>query len=62
MLPAVIGTVAGDDTVLLVTRDPVGGAAVAAQLLALADGRARAPLARPGLTTDPRHDHKEKRP
>ena len=24
VLPAVIGTVAGDDTVLLVTRDPVG--------------------------------------
>ena len=29
VLPAVIGTVAGDDTVLLVTRDPAGGAAVA---------------------------------
>ena len=36
LLPSVIGTVAGDDTVLLVTRDPAGGADVAAQLLALA--------------------------
>ena len=36
--PGVIGTVAGDDTILLVTRDPAGGAEVAAQLLALADG------------------------
>jgi len=35
--PAVIGTVAGDDTVLLVTRDPKGGAAVASWLLALAE-------------------------
>ncbi len=36
LLPAVIGTVAGDDTVLLVTRDPGGGAAVAAELMDLA--------------------------
>jgi transcriptional regulator of arginine metabolism len=35
LLPSVIGTVAGDDTVLLVTRDPDGGAAVAAELAAL---------------------------
>ena len=35
VLPTVIGTVAGDDTVLLVTRDPDGGAAVATDLLAL---------------------------
>lgn len=33
--PAVIGTVAGDDTVLLVTRAPDGGPAVAAALLAM---------------------------
>ena len=38
VLPQVIGTVAGDDTILLVTRDPLGGVEVAAQLLALADG------------------------
>ena len=41
VLPQVIGTIAGDDTVLLVTRDPTGGAAVAAELLALADGGRR---------------------
>lgn len=35
VLPGVIGTVAGDDTVLLVTRDPAGGHEVAARLLAL---------------------------
>jgi transcriptional regulator of arginine metabolism len=38
-LPEVIGTVAGDDTVLLVTRDPAGGADTADRLLALAEGR-----------------------
>ena len=32
-LPAILGTVAGDDTVLLITRDPAGGAAVAADFL-----------------------------
>ncbi len=37
LLPSVIGTVAGDDTVLLVTRDARGGAAVAAELAALAE-------------------------
>ena len=36
VLPAVIGTVAGDDTVLLVTRDPDGGAEVVAAMLSLA--------------------------
>ncbi len=35
--PSVIGTVAGDDTVLLVTRDPNGGADVAAAMLSLAE-------------------------
>ncbi len=35
----VIGTVAGDDTVLLVTRDPDGGASVADELLALVENR-----------------------
>lgn len=34
----VIGTIAGDDTVLLICRDPDGGSALAAQLLALAEG------------------------
>jgi transcriptional regulator of arginine metabolism len=35
----VLGTIAGDDTVLLVCRHADGGAAVAARLLTLADGR-----------------------
>jgi transcriptional regulator of arginine metabolism len=37
VLPTVLGTVAGDDTVLLVTRDPHGGSAVAAAMLSLAE-------------------------
>jgi transcriptional regulator of arginine metabolism len=36
-LPAVLGTIAGDDTVLVVSRDPTGGAALAAHFLSLAD-------------------------
>jgi transcriptional regulator of arginine metabolism len=36
---AVLGTVAGDDTVLVITRDPAGGAALAAEFLALAERR-----------------------
>ena len=35
-LPSVIGTIAGDDTVLMIARDPTGGAALAEQMLALA--------------------------
>ncbi|MQA88358.1 MAG: arginine repressor [Streptosporangiales bacterium] len=38
---SVIGTVAGDDTVLVVCRDPNGGADVAAFLLGLANRRER---------------------
>ncbi len=37
-LPDVLGTIAGDDTLLVVARDPVGGAALADRLLALAAG------------------------
>jgi transcriptional regulator of arginine metabolism len=33
-----LGTIAGDDTVLLICRDPDGGRALAAALLALAEG------------------------
>jgi transcriptional regulator of arginine metabolism len=33
-----LGTIAGDDTVLLISRDPVGGPALAARLLAVAEG------------------------
>jgi transcriptional regulator of arginine metabolism len=39
VLPDVLGTIAGDDTVLLVSRDPAGGDRLAARLLDLAEGR-----------------------
>ena len=38
--PSILGTVAGDDTVLVIARDPEGGDAVAAALLKLADRHA----------------------
>lgn len=41
VLPEVIGTVAGDDTVLLVTRETDGGAAVAQRILDLINQRVR---------------------
>jgi transcriptional regulator of arginine metabolism len=37
--PAILGTVAGDDTVLVIARDPAGGDALAAEFLNLADRR-----------------------
>jgi transcriptional regulator of arginine metabolism len=37
--PAVLGTVAGDDTLLVISRDPTGGAELAAALLALTERR-----------------------
>ncbi len=37
-LPDVMGTVAGDDTVLVVSRDPAGGGELADHLRRLADG------------------------
>jgi transcriptional regulator of arginine metabolism len=37
--PSILGTVAGDDTVLVIARDPHGGADLAARLLALAERR-----------------------
>ena len=40
-LNAVLGTVAGDDTVLVVARDPAGGDELAATFLRLAERRAR---------------------
>jgi transcriptional regulator of arginine metabolism len=46
----VLGTIAGDDTVLLVTRDAIGGAELAAQLLALAEGTDPAPSIEPPAT------------
>lgn len=37
-LAEVLGTIAGDDSILLVSRDPVGGAALAERLLNLSKG------------------------
>ena len=37
--PAIIGTVAGDDTVLVITMDPAGGEALAAEFRNLAERR-----------------------
>ena len=37
--PAILGTVAGDDTVLVIARDPVGGEALADDFRRLAEGR-----------------------
>jgi arginine repressor len=37
--PAILGTVAGDDTVLVISRDPTGGEALAAEFRHLAEGR-----------------------
>ena len=39
VLPSVLGTIAGDDTVLVITRDPGGGPEGAARFLALAEGQ-----------------------
>jgi arginine repressor len=38
-LPSILGTVAGDDTILVITRGPAGGDALAADLLRLAERR-----------------------
>lgn len=38
-LPPILGTVAGDDTVLVITREPAGGDALAADLLRRAERR-----------------------
>ena len=39
--PSVLGTVGGDDTVLVISRDPDGGAELASSLLRLAERRSR---------------------
>ena len=48
-LPDVLGTIAGDDTLLVVSRDPDGGPALADRLRALAE---RTPAIYPELKTD----------
>ena len=40
-LPDLLGTIAGDDTVMLISRDPAGGDALARRILALADSHAQ---------------------
>jgi transcriptional regulator of arginine metabolism len=47
--PAILGTVAGDDTVLVIARDPAGGDALASEFLSLAERRRLAPASR-GMT------------
>jgi transcriptional regulator of arginine metabolism len=42
-LDTVLGTIAGDDTVLVMTRDPKGGEAVARRFLALAEEHPQTP-------------------
>lgn len=49
-LPSVLGTVAGDDTVLLIARDPAGGDTLAADFLRLASRRRLLSPARPSLS------------
>ena len=44
-LPELLGTVAGDDTVLVITRKPEGGEAAAAQILRLSEGLLKTTLA-----------------
>jgi transcriptional regulator of arginine metabolism len=56
-LGSVLGTVAGDDTVLVISRDPDGGAELARQLLALAN-RSKAATT-PLSPTDPTQNHEE---
>jgi transcriptional regulator of arginine metabolism len=55
-LPDVLGTIAGDDTLLVVSREPDGGAALAERLLALAAGT---PAVHPELKTDLAPDNVE---
>jgi transcriptional regulator of arginine metabolism len=46
--PAILGTVAGDDTVLVISRDPAGGEALAAEFRQLAEGRRLNAVPEPG--------------
>jgi transcriptional regulator of arginine metabolism len=50
LLPGVIGTVAGDDTILLVTAEATGGAGVARALLDLVSGATATDPVRPDET------------
>ena len=47
VVPGVLGTIAGDDTVLVITRDPRGGPAVARRFLDLSTSTPPRPGAHP---------------
>jgi transcriptional regulator of arginine metabolism len=47
---SILGTIAGDDTVLVISREPTGGEALARRLLAMANGE-----------PSPTHDPEEQR-
>jgi len=50
---SILGTIAGDDTILLITRSPAGGAALADQLLTMTRGERSPRDTDPGPTTPP---------
>lgn len=63
-LPEILGTVAGDDTVLAVARDPAGGAQLAQQLARLSRRRRPGPAGappRPAATNHPDESNPRKR-
>ena len=53
-LDDVLGTIAGDDTVLVISRDPTAATALARRFLALANGTHPRPPADPHDTAAPR--------
>jgi transcriptional regulator of arginine metabolism len=53
VLPHVLGCIAGDDTIMLVTRDPAGGTEVAARLLTLAGSGPTLPEQREARASQP---------
>jgi transcriptional regulator of arginine metabolism len=60
-LPDIVGTIAGDDTVIVVARDPAGGPELADRLLRVARGAASAASPRtPHVNTD--SDNNEENP
>jgi len=55
--PAILGTVAGDDTVLVIARDPTGGEELAQNLLRQAERRAQTPSIPELRTKDDKTGH-----
>lgn len=53
--PQILGTIAGDDTILLITKEPGGGATIAARFLAMAGRRGAGP--EPPRHTPPREPY-----